>query len=459
MKTIAALLLSFSLALPATAQVVESIDVHVLEVEATVVDANGRAVSGLTADDFVVTVDGKPAVVTNFYAVQQGRQVDASVPLEAARQIPMRVTIFFDDAHLTALAKVPIARALRRYLETSLDSTATASIVRWNNSMTVVVPPTRDREKLLAGVDTMLAQMPQKMPGAQETIWEQMGEAGIEGDVIRAFMAGAAEIERVQSDQTAEVMMELIRAASVFDGRRVLLYVSHGGLPTSQQAVFRELVWTAQRAGVAISVLGAGTNDLRKLSEETGGSVVRGLSLEKMAEQITTYYSLGVRAPSTRKSGFAIGVSLRDRPDLRVVTASRRGIIPPNEALNAAVRSRLHLRETENPLDVRAALLTPRRHRGQCVATVQVAVPSTKLALIPAGKMEVRFAVLDERGQESEVRLIEKDVRPSPGDFVRETVTLQLQPKHQYVLSVGVTDAITRETSYIQTDVDARECK
>lgn len=406
----------------------------------------------------MVTLDGKPVPVTNFYAVERGRQVDADVPLEAARVIPLRVTIFVDDAHLSARAKTPIMAALRRYLDTALDPQATATIVRWNNALDVLVPPTRDKARLLAGVDAIAGQAAGYLPSQDDERFYEELAAGLEPDVYAAVVAGDVAVKRVQVNKTAEVLMEMVRSLAVLEGRRVLLYVSHGGIPESDAAVFRELVWTAQRAGVSISVLGAGSPNLRKLSADTGGSIVRGLQIEKMTEQITSYYSLGVRAPSAKKSGFTINVALKNHPELRVVTASRRGIVPPTEAITAAVRGRLHVRETSNPLDVRAALLTPRRKGAQCVAGMQVAIPSVRLALIPAGKLEVRFAVRDERNQESDVRLIEKDIRPSPGEFVRETVTLQLAPKHRYVLSVGVTDGITRETSYLQTDVDAMEC-
>src|SRR5688572_16175122 len=62
------------LSLPLSGQTLsETVEVHVLEVEAVVLDRAGNPVRGLTRADFEVTVAGEPVDVTNFYAVDGGR--------------------------------------------------------------------------------------------------------------------------------------------------------------------------------------------------------------------------------------------------------------------------------------------------------------------------------------------------------------------------------------------------
>ncbi|HMB54202.1 MAG TPA: hypothetical protein VKU40_12855, partial [Thermoanaerobaculia bacterium] len=83
----AALLLAFA-ATTALAQedesrqlFVDSVDVNVVNLEVMVTDREGNPVRGLTRDDFVVTEDGQPVELTNFYAVESARRVQ---PVEGA---------------------------------------------------------------------------------------------------------------------------------------------------------------------------------------------------------------------------------------------------------------------------------------------------------------------------------------------------------------------------------------
>jgi hypothetical protein len=73
-------LLILLLAVPAAAQITESIEVHVLEIEATVLDRGGKPVEGLAASDFDVRVDGKLVPVTNFFMVKRGVVGGAGAP-------------------------------------------------------------------------------------------------------------------------------------------------------------------------------------------------------------------------------------------------------------------------------------------------------------------------------------------------------------------------------------------
>ena len=51
----------------------ETIDVNLINIEAFVTDKKGNRIIGLKKDDFELFVDGKPAKITNFYAVEDGK--------------------------------------------------------------------------------------------------------------------------------------------------------------------------------------------------------------------------------------------------------------------------------------------------------------------------------------------------------------------------------------------------
>src|SRR5688500_1511078 len=92
------IVLSILLAWPAAAQVAETLEVNVTELEAVVLDKSGKPVEGLTREDFEVRVGGKPVELTNFFAVRKGVTVEEES--SAATALPTRLFIFIDERHL-----------------------------------------------------------------------------------------------------------------------------------------------------------------------------------------------------------------------------------------------------------------------------------------------------------------------------------------------------------------------
>lgn len=464
-------LLAFFAAVPLFAQISESVEVHVLEVEATVVDRNGRPVSDLTREDFVVEIAGKPAPVTNFFAVKRG-QVDDRDPQTPARTIPSRIAIFVDDLHLHPMAKANAMKALRQYIEAKLDPNATTSLFRWSGSLKMIVPPTREKAKLLDGVKEL-----SKDPGRLAELEHDIEFLNTIAEVhdVNAF-PDYMRMLSVQSSHTLEGLTEIVQSMAGMTGRRTVLFIGQG-LPVARRVALNSLISTAQKAGVMVSALDPtvgheersfATDAMHYFAQETGGKLVRnqndlGRAFESIAEETSTYYSLGVRAPSGGEA-MEVKVTLRNRPELRVITAGRRGVPTTEERLASNVRARLYSREQENPLNVMVALAPPRKQGDRCMLTFQVGVPASEMTLIPSGEaakgeLSVRYAILDDADGESNVQSTVKEVWPAPKDIVRETISFGLQAGRKYVLSVAVTDGVSQETSYLQTEIRTDGCK
>src|SRR5260370_317569 len=109
MKTlIAASLLLAATAL--TAQVTESIDVRIVNVDVTVT-SKGAPVRGLTRDDFEIFEDGRPQKITNFYSVEEPVRAKATAPNAAPSVTPAapavdprfrrKVLVLVDNRHTT----------------------------------------------------------------------------------------------------------------------------------------------------------------------------------------------------------------------------------------------------------------------------------------------------------------------------------------------------------------------
>ncbi len=60
---------------PSTEVFIDTVEVHLVNIEVSVTDKDGYPLHGLTREDFVVTEDGEEVELTNFYAVEDARRV------------------------------------------------------------------------------------------------------------------------------------------------------------------------------------------------------------------------------------------------------------------------------------------------------------------------------------------------------------------------------------------------
>ncbi|HET9765256.1 MAG TPA: hypothetical protein VFS60_00330, partial [Thermoanaerobaculia bacterium] len=107
----------------------EEIDVRVVNVEVVVTDAKGERVSGLSAGDFTLTVDGKPVAIDYFSEIRDGRPLatpaapGAEAPPASTVQPPAAATagtnylVFVDDYFAIAPQRDPVLEALRGSLD------------------------------------------------------------------------------------------------------------------------------------------------------------------------------------------------------------------------------------------------------------------------------------------------------------------------------------------------------
>jgi Ca-activated chloride channel family protein len=114
--------------------------VELVNVTATVLDADGRFVPNLTQDDFVVYEDDKLVEVTHFSAVR----------------IPVSLGIALDTSGSMAGERIEAARAaIRRFVNELLDANDELFLYRFSNYPVLVEGWTRDRRDLLEPLDRL----------------------------------------------------------------------------------------------------------------------------------------------------------------------------------------------------------------------------------------------------------------------------------------------------------------
>lgn len=533
MRFILAVLL---LTTPLHAQLRESIEVNVLELDVAVVDRAGNPVDGLTHADFEVQIAGKRREVSNFYAVKRGALVDehgrtVPPPPEAVAgetMIPVSVLILVDDTRLTPRGKQRAIEALKEYVRANVGPSTSAVIARWNGWLDVRTRPTDRPGPLLEQLDKMATEPGMLSDSQRRQMLRDIDDAlmNITG-IKRAHnvanvwhqMQTYAEREAREVDRTIDGIREAIELAGAFEGRKSLLYVSEGlplaaaadvfdywdralravdsetnahlqenigrnhtGIPQTLDPMrydrsrqYLRLVTTAQKANVVFYGVDAGglrgytrrgpedvkaigeintlfaqanaQDGVRMVANDTGGRFIAnendlGRALSVLSEQFTTYYSLGVRAPASTRL-LKVRVSVKNRPELRVLTSRHRKPLSREEELERTVRSRLYNQRAENPLGAEVSLGLPSSSGAQCVVPLQLsAVRNTA---------DLYFALLDERHQESGVR---STAIAGPA----HTMSLGVKPG-KYVISLALADRASGETSYLQREIDARGCR
>jgi VWFA-related protein len=162
------------------AQVAETIDVRVTNVDVVVTDRGGRHMPGLTAADFEVLEDGKPQAITNFYEVRE--TAEAAAPRDELRR--RRIVFFIDDYSVHPSRRAQLLGAVDRALVELLRPGDEAMLVTWNRSLRVAMPFTTDPARLRAAMTEV-----KRSPGAV---------AGFEAshDAVRTRLYGLANDAR-----------------------------------------------------------------------------------------------------------------------------------------------------------------------------------------------------------------------------------------------------------------------
>ena len=130
------------------AQISETIEVRVTNIDVVVTDRSGHPVTGLTRDDFEIFENGRPQAVTNFYEVAPESPEQLPVtgsrlpsitgngqPATEARQ--RRLIIFIDNYSIHPFQRRKIFESIDRSIDTLLRPGDEASVVVWYRGLKI----------------------------------------------------------------------------------------------------------------------------------------------------------------------------------------------------------------------------------------------------------------------------------------------------------------------------------
>lgn len=271
----------------------QRIRVDLVTLNVLVTDRDGRQVSGLTQDDFVVLEDAEPQQLERFTATDH----------------PLSLIVLL-DASTSMESRLPIVRqSVRRLLDT-LGPRDRMQLVQFNNRISVLEEFTTDRKAIEAGLERL----------------DAGGNTAVLNAVYRAFRETAVAL-----------------AAEEGRARRWAIVLLSDGVDTDSLFTVEQVLDEARRSAAVVYVvsllpdmegsvvLGAqheqASRLFRGLAGETGGRLIRPLTTENITEAFSevasalrTQYTIGYVSTNPISDGRwrSIAVTVKGRPDLRL---------------------------------------------------------------------------------------------------------------------------------------------
>ena len=254
-----------------SAQVSETIDVRIINVDVTVTSKNGP-VRGLTRDDFEIFEDGKLQPIKNFYASEATRTttvpaapgVDSSAPAAVEQQDPRfqrKVLVLVDSSHTVRYYRDRALRELESMITDRFHGDYQWSIGVIGRGIVLVLPLSSDKQAIHEALESI------RMSGTRKEGTTTFAEGASEregsnlvSNLNRSRTSDPNAAERLEEEQ-------LERAESMDDSERV--FAAKLTVPAYLDAV-RGFASTSGRKIVLLLTGDPGLNDVEIDRHEPG---------------------------------------------------------------------------------------------------------------------------------------------------------------------------------------------
>ena len=250
----------------------ESIDVELVNIDVWVTDRRGSPVAGLSKDDFIVTRDGTPVDVANFYAVRGPGSVDLDgrSEVDAAPDVsvdPLRdesptgdgeaipsvhrlwVVLYFDNYNLDPVERNRILPSVRRFLSRNLKAGDRTMVVSYDRALEVRQPFTDDKELLYVALAELIDESGHVVVRRRDQVQTlRLIDRARSASQAMGYARQYAEEQKDGVERTAEALGQLIDSLAGLPGRKALVYVSSGVPMAAGEEMFHAV---AEKFGAA----------------------------------------------------------------------------------------------------------------------------------------------------------------------------------------------------------------
>ena len=497
-----AMLAVLGLGLPSMAQeqptevpvIGETIDVHVVNVEAVVTAASGERVRGLKPEDFRLLVDGHEVPVEYFAEVDEGTSRTAAsgpaapaAPVAAGEEVGRNYLIYVDDSFSLANRRNAVLEKIERDLALlgpadrmailAFDGFGIDVLCGWTGDQTILREALGRARLRPAQGGKMLAYQ----RGLKSDVDLILLLAGIvdgggseEVAVVLDFLSNRISPEaRTQLGKTAPPVAAALRGFETPPGRKVLLFLSGAWSLSVAPRLYSPLLEAANEHGYTVYPVDISQSDAEivtlwdGMARATGGRVIVSAANEAFRQVVAdsgSYYWLGF-APTWNANDqrHSVTVEVR-RTDLAVRSRSGFSDLSRHTQTTQKAESVLLFGGKDGDRRLIVQLGEPTRFGREVEVPVTVGVPVEALALTPQGKrylaqIPLAIASVDRKGGRSDLRGVQLKVVvadvPQAGTYARFQTTVRLSNLEQRLV-FSVPDSVSGHAMWGDAQFAAR---
>lgn len=456
-----------------------------------------------------------------------GTPPEAVPRVEVPPEQQLSIIVYIDNLFISPFSRNSLIREVNRFLNLHMKPDDRAMLVTFDRTLNIRQPFTHDVRLINRAMDETMRvrsfgeQAKQERRDLLRRVHESrtVGEAMAHADFYAKSMHHDVET-------SLKGLTELVDSLGGLPGRKALLFVSEGLPMTAGEDVFsfvdvrfgessssqlrahryrvrrefRNIVAKANANRLTfytIDAAGSYTNTslsaeygnanssfveadfvydsnrqepLLMLADGTGGQATIGSSnfagaLDKIAHDLTTYYSLGYQ-PTHLDDGRYHSIEVRvKRPGLKVRHREGYRAKTAETRLSDGTLAALLYQASSNPLGVRVEVgRAEASDNGRYLVPVEVKIPLSRIVLLPQGtehqgRLRVSVSVMDGDGDTSPpaqtpfpVSVPASEVESIDGRYYTYSAQLLMRPgSHQ--VAVGVSDDIAGESSFVHRPV------
>lgn len=331
------------------------VGVELVRLDVVVLDRDGKPVTGLRRDDFVVEEDERPQAIESFepVVVRPARAPALDPPRLSANRLraPSEgrcVLLFVDDVHVAPANMAGVRRGVQRFLEADVREGDWVTIVAAKQQLWWTGRSAWEHRQLAKAAERLVGQgrgdsygdwarvraveFGQEGIGGQSRAVSTAGGGGQGGPGELGAIAdanapvkqeeGIASVRR-RTEESLGALQQALESLVRLRGQKSLVLVSEGFVLLPRMPGYREAMDLARRANVAIhfldprdlqadqsgTALGHALSDVDAVVAATGGMVLSSndaqAGLRRVAERSDAYYLLGYQpdrlAPGERR--------------------------------------------------------------------------------------------------------------------------------------------------------------
>jgi VWFA-related protein len=253
------------------------VDVNIVQVDAVVTDKDGRPVTDLTAEDFIILQDGKRQEITNFSLVRlkdpivprpvvqkpllESPENPLPPPLPPVRlkqdQVRRVIALIVDDLGLSFSNMLRSREAIRKWVDEEMQPGDLVAVIRTGSGMGGLQQFTGDKRLLYNAIDRIRFNILSRT--GSSSFWPYKGEENLkppEGEIIRRLLG------------TLEVLRYVVNGMGTLPGRKsLMLFSEHMQIHFDDRGIMemslndlvkdklRHVIQSANRASVVVHTI------------------------------------------------------------------------------------------------------------------------------------------------------------------------------------------------------------